>query len=323
MRFSFVARVSIAAILVATPIRPAEDLELGKRIWGALCFQCHGADGDLLGYDDIVPIAGIGRRYPAAVIETLAGKFSGRVLYGHDRQAIVAYMTSLRGSKEYPDPGWVVTPYFLERKAPRLHEFRILDTRDKEAYRSGHVTNAVSVEPGPCLADAKDTAEWLGRLGVTQQTMVLVYDERGGPSAACAWWRIRRAGHRWVGVVDGGWQRWLAEGRATTNAMPRIEATTYPVMASKEATTRSAQATSVFKLGADGWNWKNTLGEDGFIGQEQLRRLAENAGLQPGTALRVAGPDRELAHLVLALSLLGYAELDYDPRTSILLLPGR
>jgi mono/diheme cytochrome c family protein len=186
---SRVATATLAmAILAQTPIRPAQDLERGKRIWGVLCVQCHGVDGDLLGYDDIVPIAGIGRRYPPDVIGTLSGRFSGRVLYGRDREAIVDYMSSLRGGKGFPDPGWLVTPYLLERKAPHIHEFRILDTRDKEVYRSGHAANAVSIEPRACVASQEDTAQWLGRLGVTPTTVVLVYDEigRGGPRLACA-----------------------------------------------------------------------------------------------------------------------------------------
>jgi hypothetical protein len=49
----------------------------------------------------------------------------------------VDYMSSLRGAKGFPDPGWLVTPYLLERKAPRIHEFRILDTRDKDSLSLG------------------------------------------------------------------------------------------------------------------------------------------------------------------------------------------
>jgi hypothetical protein len=321
MRFWVAAAALAMAILAQTPIRPAQDLERGKRIWGVLCVQCHGVDGDLLGYDDIVPIAGIGRRYPPDVIGALSGKFSGRVLYGQDRSAIVDYMSSLRGGKGFPDPGWLVTPYLLERKAPRIHEFRILDTRDKDVYRLGHAANAVSVEPGACLSSEEDTAQWLGRLGVSPTTVVLVYDEIGGPSAACAWWRIRRAGHKWVAVVDGGWRRWTAEGRFTTTAIPKIESTIYRVAESTAATPTPGSLT-ILKLGINGWNWKSALDRNGFREDDELARLAKNAGLQPGTAFRVEGPDRELGHLALTLELLGY-ELIYDSRTSVLSLSSR
>ena len=112
-----------------------------------------------------------------------------------------------------------MTPYMLERKAPRITEFRVLDTRSKEAYRSAHAANAVSVTPEDCLASVDETAKWLGRLGVTPATVVVVYDETGGPSAACAWWRIRRAGHQWVAVLDGGWRRFTAEQPFTTTTI--------------------------------------------------------------------------------------------------------
>ncbi len=107
MRFWVAAAALAMAILAQMPIRPAQDLERGKRIWSVFCVQCHGVDGDLLGYDDMVPIAGIGRRYPPDVIGALSGKFSGRVLYGQDREAIVDYMSVLRGGKGFRTwDGW-------------------------------------------------------------------------------------------------------------------------------------------------------------------------------------------------------------------------
>jgi hypothetical protein len=185
----------------------------------------------------------------------------------------------------------------------------------------GHAANAVSVEPSACLSSEEDTAQWLGRLGVSPTTVVLVYDEIGGPSAACAWWRIRRAGHKWVAVVDGGWRRWTAEGRFTTTAIPKIESTIYPVAESTAATPTPGSLT-VLKLGINGWNWKSALDRNGFREYDELARLAKNAGLWPGTAFRVEDPDRELGHLALTLELLGY-ELNYGSRASVLSLSSR
>ena len=321
MKFPVAAAALAMAILAVAPLRPAQDLERGKRIWDVLCVQCHGVDGDLLGYDEIVPIAGIGRRYPPDVIGSLSGKFSGRILYGRDREAIVEYMISLRGAKGFPDPGWLVTPYLLERKAPHIREFRILDTRDQQAYRSGHAANAVSVEPGACLESPEKTAQWLGRLGVTPTTIVLVYDEEGGPAAACAWWRIRRAGHEFVAVVDGGWRKSTAEGRFATTAIPKIESTTYPAIESTAGTT-APRSVTVLKLGTNGWDWRSTLDQHGFRGSDELARLAKRYGLEPGAVFRVEGRDRELAHLALSLELLGY-QVHYDRRAFVLSLTAR
>jgi hypothetical protein len=150
---------------------------------------------------------------------------------------------------------------------------------------------------------------------------VLVYDEIGGPSAACAWWRIRLAGHKWVAVVDGGWRRWTTEGRFTTTVIPKIESTKYPV-AESAAATPGPRSLTVLKLGINGWNWKSALDQNGFREYDELARLAKDARLRPGAAFRVEGPDQELGHLALTLELLGY-ELNYDSRASVLSLSSR
>jgi hypothetical protein len=318
-RFSVAASaLGTAAILCQNPIQSAEDFGAGRRIYTVLCAQCHGVDGDAVSYADIVPIAGIKRRYPPEVIRNLSGRFSARVLAGLDQERIVEYLRSLNGAKGFPDPGWLVTPYLLERKAPRVHEFRVLDTRSKEAYRAGHAANAVSIESGSCLTSAEDTAEWLGHLGVTPTTMVVVYDEIGGPSAACVWWRIRRAGHQWIAVLDGGWRKWTAEGRFTTVAVPKVEPTTYPA-ARLPASHPVPGKASVLPLAADGWNWASALDQDGFRRYEELVRLVESAGLRPGATFRVEGAQEQLAHLTLTLHVLGY-DVDYDARAAILSL---
>ena len=313
-----VSALGAAAILFQNPIQSAEDLGAGRRIYTALCAQCHGVDGDAVSYADIVPIAGIKRRYPPEVIRSLSGRFSGRVLAGLDQERIVEYLRSLNGAKGFPDPGWLVTPYLLERKAPRIHEFRVLDARSKEAYRAGHAVNAVSIDSGSCLASAEDTTQWLGRLGVTPTTMVIVYDDMGGPSAACAWWRIRRAGHQWIAVLDGGWRKWTGERRFSTVAVPKVEPTIYPA-ARLPASHPVPEKASVIPLGANGWDWESALDQDGFRRNEELVRLVESASLRPGVAFRVEGPEEQLAHLTLTLQLLGY-DVDYDARAAILSL---
>ena len=241
--------------------------------------------------------------------------FSGRVLAGETLDEMVEYISTLRGSKGFADPGWLMTPYLLERKAPHIQEFRVLDVRSKEAYLAGHATNAVWVDPGQhCLTSPEEITEWLARLGVTPTTIVVVYDELGGPRAACVWWRIRRAGHRYAAVLDGGWRRWEAEGRFTASAVPSIKPATYP-RAQLFASSVESTPTSILKLGLNGWNWQSTVNESGFRSYGELLRLTDSAGLRPGTTLLVEGPEEHLAHLALTLHLLGFSAV-YDSRSA-------
>lgn len=50
--------------------------------------------------------------------------------------------------------------------------------------------------------------------GVSSDSQIVVYDQRGLFSAARGWWMFRAFGHERVSVLDGGLPKWRAEGRA-------------------------------------------------------------------------------------------------------------
>src|SRR5947199_3826897 len=56
----------------------------------------------------------------------------------------------------------------------------------------------------------------MGRLGVSNATRVVAYDERGGVYAARLWWILNYFGHTNVALMNGGWTKWMAEQRPTT-----------------------------------------------------------------------------------------------------------
>lgn len=57
-------------------------------------------------------------------------------------------------------------------------------------------------------------AAMIEELGVSDDSHVVIYDQRGLFSAARAWWMFRLFGHDTVQVLDGGLPKWQAEGRA-------------------------------------------------------------------------------------------------------------
>lgn len=69
------------------------------------------------------------------------------------------------------------------------------------------------------------TAE-VRRLGITPESLVVLYDNQGIYSAPRAWWILRAMGLRQVFVLDGGLPQWLAEGRDTASA-PVADAATH------------------------------------------------------------------------------------------------
>lgn len=117
-----------------------------------------------------------------------------------------------------------------------------------EAYRAAHLEGAHFVDVERDLSgDASDPArggrhplpsvrafsQTLGRLGVTPETDVVVYDDASGAKAAArAWWMLRAVGHARVRVLDGGMQAALAAGWPASAEIPtRIPAPPYPASA--------------------------------------------------------------------------------------------
>lgn len=57
-------------------------------------------------------------------------------------------------------------------------------------------------------------AQWLGRMGVSNTTQVVVYDRNGMNYCGRLWWMLKWCGHEAVAVLDGGLQAWVRAGGA-------------------------------------------------------------------------------------------------------------
>ena len=101
-----------------------------------------------------------------------------------------------------------------------------------ERFRSGHIENALFVNLETDLSQkAENTAhggrhplpnpatfgELLGKLGITADATVVVYDDKKGANAAARfWWMLKAAGHAKVYVVSGGIEALQQAGFATS-----------------------------------------------------------------------------------------------------------
>lgn len=70
---------------------------------------------------------------------------------------------------------------------------------------------------------------WLGSVGLTPETQVVVYDRQGMNFCGRLWWMLKWVGHEAVAVLDGGLQAWQASGGAIeTGPGPQLAASYYP-----------------------------------------------------------------------------------------------
>lgn len=76
---------------------------------------------------------------------------------------------------------------------------------------SGAPSQRAGKRPLPEIEDLEARARnW----GLKPDSLVVVYDDKGGAQASRAWWTLRWAGLDNVRILDGGLQAWLADGHA-------------------------------------------------------------------------------------------------------------
>ena len=99
---------------------------------------------------------------------------------------------------------------------------RILEVdEDTDAYGRGHLPGALAVHWRDDLQDPvrrdfigrEAFAALMDRLGVGNDTQVVLYGGNSNWFAAYAYWYFRFYGHRAVRLLDGGRKTWELEGR--------------------------------------------------------------------------------------------------------------
>jgi thiosulfate/3-mercaptopyruvate sulfurtransferase len=112
------------------------------------------------------------------------------------------------GAPAYPRPDLLIEPRVLAKQA---EGFRILDVRPKAKYLAGHLPHATWVDHdawNKAFTAKQDAAAWeqtIGRLGIGDDTKVVLYDDALSKEAARVWWILRYWGVKDARLVNGGW----------------------------------------------------------------------------------------------------------------------
>ncbi len=138
---------------------------------------------------------------------------------------------------DYAHPDVLVSTGWL---AEHLNDpgLRIVESNeDVLLYETGHVPGAVHIDWREDLQDptVRDYispaafADLCARNGIAPGTTVVFYGDKSNWWACYALWAFRLFGHTKVRILDGGRDKWQAEGRPTTKAKPEIALSDYPV----------------------------------------------------------------------------------------------
>jgi thiosulfate/3-mercaptopyruvate sulfurtransferase len=106
---------------------------------------------------------------------------------------------------------------------------------DTTAYDQGHIPGAVGFNWQKELQDQvirapmdkEQLEELLSRVGVSNETTIVLYGDNNNWFAAWAFWILKYYGHGDVRLLDGGRVKWLADKREITTAIPSYTRTYY------------------------------------------------------------------------------------------------
>jgi thiosulfate/3-mercaptopyruvate sulfurtransferase len=217
-----------------------------------------------------------------------------------------------------PQPAWLVG---FDTLQDRLDDptLRLIDARPRAEYEKSHIPGAVWVDahalekmaaqPG-ALTDKALWEEWIAPLGIGPETEVLVYDAKRQLDAARLWWLLRYLGAEKVGLIDGNFPLWAAEGRPVTADVPQVAPRSFEVVfqsdrhATKDDVLAALDSKSSFIVDARSTDeytgaekrarrgghvpaachleWNNLVDKDGrFIAEEEARAKLAKIGVEP------------------------------------------
>lgn len=138
----------------------------------------------------------------------------------------------------YANPEALVSTEWLARHLD-FPDIRVVDAswylpamnRDPKAeYAAGHIPGAVFFDIDEISDDASPYPHMLPssikftsrvqKLGLGDGNRIVVYDAHPMLSAPRVWWMFRHFGHKDVAVLDGGLNKWKAEGRPLEDLPP-------------------------------------------------------------------------------------------------------
>ena len=148
---------------------------------------------------------------------------------------------------EYERPEVLVSSEWLEQHLGTPGLVVVESDEDVLLYDVSHIPGAVKIDWHTDLnqsvirdyLDGEDFSALASRSGINRDDTVVIYGDASNWWAAYALWVFKLFGHKDVRLLDGGRDKWLAEGRPVTKDATSVEATVYPVIERDDVTERA------------------------------------------------------------------------------------
>ena len=154
----------------------------------------------------------------------------------------------------------------------------------QEEYQQQHIPGAMffdidevadlSSSLSHMLPKPENFADAVEKMGIANNTQVLIYDNNHFFAAARAWWMFRVFGHDLVRVMDGGMVRWKQLNLPVNSRLPALKRKTYKTQYRSELVFDLKK----MKLAQESKAWQiiDARSEDSFLGQ----RRNDNTSIQ-------------------------------------------
>lgn len=147
----------------------------------------------------------------------------------------------------FAHPGRLVSTDWLQKHLGNPGLVVVESDEDVLLYETGHIPGAVKIDWHTDLNDpvqrdfisSEAFAAVLGVKGISRDSTVVIYGDKSNWWAAYALWVFTLFGHEDVRLVDGGRDKWIAEGRAITTDAPAVTPADYPVVPRNDAPIRA------------------------------------------------------------------------------------
>jgi len=139
------------------------------------------------------------------------------------------------GGAAYAHPELLVETAWLDENIIRP-EVVVVDLRSRDTFDQGHIPGAFQLDENslvrkdglvPSVVSPEEFKALVEAAGIGDGSHVIAVDEMGGKAAARLWWTLGYYGFDNVSLLDGGYDKWQAEGRASTVEYPFHRAATF------------------------------------------------------------------------------------------------
>lgn len=160
-------------------------------------------------------------------------------------------------------------------------ELRVIDLRwrgdgsGRQLYEQGHIPGAVHLDwhddlnggsTDDMLLPPDRFAALMSANGIGDDTVVVGYADTDHSGAARLWWALRYYGYTAAAVLNGGIDKWIAEGRPLTTAVPQAAPAVFTPRVQSRWLAMAEEIEAVLENPADGAQLVDTRPPEQYAG---------------------------------------------------------